>query len=127
MNHYVQYHNAEVEGGRPQDMAGPYTIHTNKSIKKVQAGDVVWQIVGERRPRVYDLARRFVVDKAGPSDCPDYKFMIVGKEGRQPEARLVLNDLPWFSRLKKKTGGFPFGFTRLDEPDLITELERLIP
>lgn len=125
MEHYVQYHNADVMGVscREFDEDEGFGIVTNKPVSKLR-GSKVWLISGEGSPRKYFLCYWFIVDEVGQSEDPDFKFYATGHIGVFLRPPILLNQLPWFKDFLKSQRNFWWGLRKIEDR-YIVELEEL--
>lgn len=115
---FVAYHNVD-EQGSPLHRGRRGWFQTNKPTLP-KKGDVLWCFEGEGRPKKYALVKRAVVSRSekeldGPS-VVRYQYSDL--------LDVVVNDAPWFAKLRKSQGSFAFGVNRISDPDIVNELER---
>jgi hypothetical protein len=116
--HFVAYHNVD-EQGTPLHRGLRGSFETNKP-KLPQTGDVLWCFEGVGRPKEYRLVKRGVVSRSvktshGPS--------VIHYQYSDP-VDVIVNDASWFAKLRKGQGSFSFGVNRIQDPDIVNELER---
>jgi len=126
MEHYVQYHNAEVMGVSCDELEiETFGIITNKPVSRLQ-DNKIWLICGEGKPRKYFLCQCFIVDEVGETEGdPDFRYYARGKVGVSLRPPILLNPIPWFADFRKSQGNFGFGLTRI-EGEYAEKFERLI-
>jgi hypothetical protein len=126
MRHFVAYHIADKRG--PLDRTRQHDIEaigSKKSLKALQAaiGSRVWLFEGRGTTTgkpIFSLAYSFVAETA--EDAPD------GEEKQLSGSSViyfedeVLNDLPWFKRLKIEVANFSLGFQEVKNSDVIAQL-----
>ncbi len=116
--HFVAYHNVD-ERGQALHRGRRGSFETNKP-KLPQPGDVLWCFEGEGRPKEYRLVKRGVVSG---SDKQFDGLSIVHYQHSDP-VDVTVNDTPWFDKLRKSQGSFSFGVNRINDSDIVNELER---
>lgn len=115
--HFVAYHNVDEQGAQLR-RGRRGSFETNKR-KLPQKGDVLWCFEGEGRPKEYRLVKRGVVSRSDKeSDGPS-----VIRYQDSDSVDLIVNDAPWFAKLRKDQGSFSFGVNRIQDADIINELE----
>jgi putative restriction endonuclease len=120
MKHYVQYHNTDKQGGRPELGRGEYRIFSSKSLRHLP-GNRVWLISGEgKSPKSYFLEYTFVVDAIGAGKTNVAR----GRDGFRFDPPIPLNGLAWFKHFQVSQQNFSLGLREIDEPTVI-EFERL--
>ena len=121
--HFVQYHKTDDDG--PPARTRDFGIETKKSVDNLH-GNTVWLISGEGSPKKYHLECRFVVDQTGPIEKPDdVTYYAKGKNGMRPPHPILLNEFPWFQKLKGSLGVFGFGLSEIGQ-STVSELEKLL-
>lgn len=124
MRNFVACHN-ESEMGSDYD---PLSVVTSKPVVKNTEGHIIWLIQGSgsKSPKSYFLSSRFVVETVEEYDGEDFKYRAQGRGVKFETHSIPLNDLPWFSKLKKFTGNFGLGLCEIKDPELIQSLEQLL-
>jgi hypothetical protein len=116
--HFVAYHNVDQRGSR-LDRGRSGWFETNKPTLP-KTGDVLWCFEGQGRPRQYWLVNRCVVSrsetKAGGPSIVRYQDADI--------LDAIVNDTPWFERLREVQGRFAFGINPIASSDDVDELER---
>lgn len=115
--HFVAYHNVD-EQGAPLHRGRRGWFETNKP-KLPQKGDVLWCFEGEGRPKEYRLVKRGVVSRSKKQ--PDGPSVVLYQYSDAVD--VIVNDAPWFAKLRKDQGSFSFGVNQIQDPDIVNELE----
>ena len=119
---FLCYHSPE-KMGYPASEVRSLEILTNKRVSSDVVGARVWLVTGEGRPRTYYLRGWFRIDTIESGDDEGYRLRIAGREGRRLHPMPVLNEEPWFARLRRSQGSFAFGFQAIGDASLVRALE----
>lgn len=115
---FVAYHNVD-ERGSPLHRGRRGWFQTNRPTLP-RKGDVLWCFEGEGRPKKYALVKRAVVAiserELDGTSVVRYQYSEL--------LDVIVNDAPWFIKLRKSQGSFAFGVNRINDPDIVNELER---
>lgn len=111
MKHYIQYHNSERQGGRPEFDGDDFDIFSNKGIRHL-LGQQVWLVSGEgTKKKSYYLECTYIVENVEvgePSIASD-------SDGTRFDPPILLNGLSWFDAFKKQQQNFSLGVREIDE------------
>lgn len=113
MRHFLQYHNAEVQG--PLHLHGRPGIFTAKPVQAL-LGDQIWLVSGEGRPRTYYLNGTFQVTELSHAGDEDQMNEVWGSDAeRWFQMPVRIDTEPWFEELRRATGNFAFGLQRIKD------------
>lgn len=88
-------------------------------------GSRIWLVLGEGKPRRYMLRSYFLISDIRRAPRNRGNFLLSGTEGRIIEPMPVLNDLNWFSDLKRKQCNFRFGIRPIKDESMVIALMEL--
>lgn len=120
MTQYLVYHSVArmgyVFGDRSNTSNSLKTLSvvTKKNLR-VEKGDVVWVISGEKRqgqPTEYRLECRFFIDRKTAVADRNFSYQISGR-GMSYGGGIRLNELPWFGAFLKSQNNFRGGMQSL--------------
>lgn len=124
MRHYVQYHNSDKNGGRPQVQGNGFAIYANKSIRHL-VGQRIWLVSGEtrtqtpvsqqKRKKSYFLETTFVVDEVIDGNPKVAR----GRHGIRFDPAIPLDGLPWFKELQQQQQNFSLGVREINPGTLV--------
>jgi hypothetical protein len=107
--------------GPQRDM---FRVYTSKSVDDL-SGNTVWVIAGQgSSPKQYTLSSVFIVSDVGEADHPDFKNFARG-DGHRFDPPPEVNDLDWFTELRKKMANFSFGLQEITEQNHVHKLLEL--
>ncbi len=115
MEHYVQYHNADVRGFSCFELSPNegFSIVTNKALAKTKlVGNRVWLIGGEGKPRRYYLCLTFIVEQVEEIKG-EFQYLASGQKGQFFDPPIFLNDLPWFKDFLHSQQNFSMGLRKI--------------
>lgn len=123
INDFIVYHNPDVMG--PLADEPTFEVFTNKSVAGGKHGDRVWLITGEGTPRKFLLACWFYIDEFKSGDDLGFKNCVSGSDGEAFAPFIEIKQDEWFTQLKRDQGNFAFGFSRINTPGAVEQLESL--
>lgn len=120
MKHYVQYHNTDKIGSRPEHGDSDFSVFSSKHIRHL-IDQQVWLISGEGEKRkTFYLEYTFTVD-AIEQGSPNSAH---GCNGICFDPPILLSGLTWFEEFKKRQQNFSLGVREID-PETVEQLEKL--
>lgn len=125
MSGFIAYHSVR-KMGRDYQPTEEFHFFSNKpdSFLRSTIGSRVWVVVGQcdGRRTHYRLAGVFTASEVRPKSGG---FGIVGT-GTPFHPPFEVTTLPWFSDLLREQRNFSFGFSRIRDESIVTELHRLL-
>jgi hypothetical protein len=84
---------------------------------------MVWLISKRGDPARFILCDAFVADEVGRNARGPFKYFAKGSDGWFFRKFVVIDDKPWFEKLRRATGNFGFGLQSLRDMDIIRGLD----
>ena len=126
MSDYIAYHSTEVMG-YDYEPSGEFAHLSRKPLSFLQTaiGGRVWVVTGQREDgrTIYRLAASYIPSEIR-SDAEDY--VIRGERGVYFTPPIEIGEHEWFSRLRREQNRFSFGFSRIRDEGVVTELQRIL-
>ena len=120
MRHYIAYHDVD-ERGYPHDST--FDVRSAEPVS-LAAGDTVWMITGQSRPRRYTLHNVFVVSEFGYDEA-DHGDQLASGRGYEIDPPAPLGNEGWFTALLRETNGLARGIVMVDDPVAIQSLKAI--
>jgi hypothetical protein len=118
----IVYHNPDSMGYSASEVVEP-VILTNKRVSKDAAGDQIWLITGEGKPRKFFLRGVFTARTVEPGDEEGFRTRVMGVNERFFSPMIELKGA-WFEDLKRSQGNFAFGYQVVTDGHFIQGLEK---
>ena len=126
MSDFVAYHSHDVMGY--DYTPGDWAFYSNKPLTFLQSaiGGRVWVITGRRddgRHMVYRLAGAYT-----PSEIHSEmdRHIVFGERGIPITPPVEIGAHSWFARLLDEQNNFSYGFSRIRDESIVTELQRVL-